>query len=54
MGIYVEIDDILDLFGFSDWELSAKATIYEAWLDGTLPTIVISNELSQILKGINE
>ena len=27
MGIYVEIDDILDLFGCSDWEIEAKETI---------------------------
>lgn len=54
MGVYVEIDDILGLFGISDWEIDARETIYEAWLDGTLPTITISNEQLQVLKGINE
>ena len=54
MGTYVEIDDVLGLFGSSDWEIDARETIYEAWLDGTLPTITISNELLQTLKGICE
>ena len=44
MGVYVEIDDILDLFGIEDWEIDARETIREALLDETLPTITISDE----------
>ena len=53
MGVYVEIDDILDLFGSSDWEINAKETITEAWLFGNLPIITISDEELQRLKGTN-
>lgn len=53
MGVYVEIDDILNLFGCSDWEIDAKETITEAWLFGNLPIITISNELVEKLKGTN-
>ena len=54
MGVYVEIDDILNLFGCSDWEIEAKETIREAWLFGdNLPIITISDEELQKLKGTN-
>lgn len=53
MGVYVEIDDILDLFGSSDWEINAKETITEAWLFGNLPIITISDEQVEKLKGTN-
>jgi len=53
MGVYVEIDDILNLFGCSDWEIDAQETIYDAWRDGTLPTINISNELIEQIRGTN-
>ncbi len=53
MGEYVEIYDIIDLFGSSDWEIEAKYTIYEAWLDHKFPTIMLSNEQIEQLKGKN-
>ena len=53
MHVYVEIDDILDLFDSSDWGIDAKATITEAWLFGNLPIITISDEQIEKLKGTN-
>ena len=54
MGVYVEIDDILNLFGSSDWEIDAKETIRDAWLfNNNLSTITISDEELQKLKGTN-
>ena len=44
MGIYVEIDDILNLFGCSDWEIEAKETIKDALYFGKLITIPLSEE----------
>ena len=44
MGIYVEIDDILDLFGSSDWEIEAKETIRDALYWGKLNTIPLTAE----------
>ena len=44
MGVYVEIDDILDLFGCSDWEIDAKETIRDALYWGKLNTISLTAE----------
>lgn len=44
MGIYVEIDDILNLFGCSDWEIEAKETIRDALYWGKLNTIPLTTE----------
>ena len=50
MGVYVEIDDILDLFGHSDWEIDAKETIKEALYWGKLDTISLTTEEVKFLQ----
>lgn len=41
---YVEIDDILNLFGCSDWEIEAKETIRDALYWGKLNTLSFTIE----------
>ena len=52
MGIYVEIDDILDLFGSSDWEIDAKETIRDAIYWGKLNTITLTTEEVEFLQSM--
>ena len=52
MGEYVEIDDILNLFGCSDWEIEAKETIRDAWYFGKLNTIPLSEEDVEFLSSM--
>ena len=44
MREFVEIDDILDLFGSSDWEIKAKETIRDALYWGKLNTVPLTTE----------
>lgn len=50
MGVYVEIDDILDLFDSSDWGIDAKETIRDALHDGKLNTILLTPEEIKFLQ----
>lgn len=52
MGVYVEIDDILDLFGCSDWEIDAKETIRDALYWGKLNTISLTTEEVEFLQSM--
>lgn len=52
MKIYVELDDILDLFGCSDWEIDAKETIRDAWYWGKLNTITLTTEEVEFLQSM--
>ena len=52
MREFVEIDDILDLFGCSDWEIDAKETIREAWYLGKLNTIPLAEEDIEFLQSM--
>ena len=52
MREYVDIDDILDLFGHSDWEIDAKETIKEAWYWGKLNTIPLTTEEVEFLQSM--
>ena len=52
MGVYVEIDDILDLFGCSDWEIDAKETIRDALYWGKLNTISLTTEEIEFLQSM--
>lgn len=49
MREYVEIDDILNLFGCSDWEIDAKETIRDALYLGKLNTICLTTEEVELL-----
>ena len=50
MRIYVEIGDILDLFGVEDWEIEAKETIKDALYWGKLNTIPLTAEEVEFLQ----
>lgn len=52
MREYVEIDDILDLFGHSDWEIDAKETIKEALYWGKLNTISLTTEEVELIQSM--
>ena len=52
MREFVEIDEILDLFGHSDWEIDAKETIREAWYWGKLRTIPLTEEDIELLESM--
>lgn len=52
MGVYVEIDDILNLFGCSDWEIDAKETIRDALYFGELNTITLTTEEIEFLQSM--
>ena len=49
---YVEIDDILNLFGCSDWEIEAKETIRDALYWGKLNTISLTTEEVEFLQSM--
>lgn len=52
MKVYVEIDEILNLFGHSDWEIDAKETIKEALYWGRLNTISLTTEEVEFLQSM--
>jgi hypothetical protein len=52
MRVYVEIDETLDLFGHSDWEIDAKETIKEALYWGKLNTIPLTVEEVEFLQSM--
>lgn len=52
MREYVEIDDILNLFGCSDWEIEAKETIKDALYWGKLNTIPLTTEEVECLQSM--
>ena len=52
MREYVEIDDILNLFGCSDWEIEAKETIRDALYWGKLNTIPLTTEEVEMLQSM--
>ena len=52
MGVYVEIDDILDLFDSSDWGIDAKETIRDALYWGELNTIPLTAEEVEFLQSM--
>lgn len=52
MREYVEIDDILDLFGIEDWEIEAKETINDALYWDKLNTISLTTEEVEFLQSM--
>ena len=52
MQEFVEIDDILNLFGCSDWEIDAKETIRDAWYFGKLNIILLTDEEIEFLQSM--
>lgn len=52
MKEFVEIDDILNLFGCSDWEIDAKETIRDAWYFGKLNTVLLTDEEIEFLQSM--
>ncbi len=52
MREYVEIDDILDLFGIEDWEIEAKETIKDALYWGKLNTISLTTEEVELIQSM--
>ena len=52
MREYVEIDEVLNLFGCSDWEIDAKETIRDALYLGKLNTIPLTTEEVEFLQSM--